>query len=107
MLAQRLENPLLWRETSMKKPHTGFVRSLLLAATLTFAGLAYAQQPPDVVASDAYNNTASGSNVLLNMQPRSGEINNSAIGEATLYDRKAAGSNAATGQWAPHFEDHR
>jgi hypothetical protein len=53
---------------------------------------AYAQQPPDVVNSDGFFNTASGTHALENVTPNPDGNNNSAFGDTALQFN-------TTGQW--------
>lgn len=64
---------------------------LLLALTAAYQS-AYAQQPPDVVNSDGFFNTASGSHALENVTPNPDGNNNSAFGDTALQFN-------TTGQW--------
>ena len=90
--------------------------SILIAATLlTAAGSASATQPPDVVQSDSFDNTAMGSEALLSVTPSlgSGTDNtaagfnalksnstgffNTAVGSYSLWDNTTGSSNTASG----------
>lgn len=64
---------------------------LLLALTTAFQ-TAHAQQPPDVVNSDGFFNTASGTHALENVTPNPDGNNNSAFGDTALQFN-------TTGQW--------
>ena len=80
-------------------------------AMLMAAGLAYATQPPDVVNSDSNNDTAMGTNALLNLSTGSGNtgsgagalqtnttgIFNTASGAFALYHNATGNSNTADG----------
>src|SRR5580698_2054271 len=68
--------------------------SILLAATALFTGTAGAQQPPDVVQSDAQNNTAMGKNALLNNYLGT---DNTASGASTLVNNTNGSANTASG----------
>jgi hypothetical protein len=80
------------------------LRSRIFAAALTIiAQSAYAQQPPDTVASDTYLNTASGTGALQNILTTSlGGYQSSAFGYGALlsdtsgYRNTAMGTNALT-----------
>jgi hypothetical protein len=68
--------------------------ALLLCAMPFFAGSAYATQPPDVVKSDGAENTAMGTDVLLELT--TGEYNTGA-GYAALYLNSTGSYNTAFG----------
>ena len=70
--------------------------SLLVLVTALFAagGSAYAQQPPDVVTSDAQSNTAMGSDALIDL---AGGISNTASGAYTLLFNTTGNYNTASG----------
>lgn len=72
--------------------------SLVLAAALLVIGSAYAQQPPDVVQSDAEANTAMGSAALGANQPGNGAIANTAAGYEALQVNTTGSRNAAFGE---------
>jgi len=95
---------------------------ILIAATLlTAAGSASGAQPPDVVQSDSFDNTAMGSDALLSVTPSigSGTDNtaagfnalkfnttgffNTAVGSDSLFENSTGSSNTAIGfvamQW--------
>ena len=74
--------------------------SALIAVLAAFTPAAYAQQPPDTVASDAYANTASGSGALQSLQPTNGGIDNSAFGLDALQVNTTGLSNTAVGAYA-------
>jgi hypothetical protein len=69
--------------------------SASIVALLAAAGTAYGQQPPDVVASDSYSNTAMGTNALLNLT--AGREFNTALGSDTLLSNTAGYSSTASG----------
>jgi len=83
--------------------------SIVIAGLVITAQSTHATQPPDVVNSDSYSNTASGTNALLNVQGGSGGTLNSAFGANALqynttgYDNTAVGNAAlqmnTTGYW--------
>jgi hypothetical protein len=106
---------------------THFKRFLLvfIGALANIAGSAYAQQPPDPVATDFYGNTASGTNALLHLEPGTDPLPfgqglsnsafgggalqsnttgsyNTAIGGAALLDSTTANGNTAVGMMALH-----
>jgi hypothetical protein len=72
-----------------------------MITALAVAGTAFAQQPPDVVNSDAYFNTAMGTNALLNLTPISGPpyygYFNTASGYQALYSNTTGEGNTADG----------
>jgi hypothetical protein len=74
-------------------------RSHLFLSTLIFcaAGLAYSQQPPDVVMSDANDNTAMGTNALLHITTGS---YNTAAGFDVLISNTSGFDNTAVGDLA-------
>jgi hypothetical protein len=98
------------------------IRRLSIGAPLTVVSFASMAQPPDVVTSDQYNNTAMGSNALLADQP-SGVINgsdntgagsdallsnttgssNTAFGALTLYSNTTGRANTAVGSLSLYF----
>ena len=76
----------------------GLVRRLLLTITgsVALANLAYGAQPPDVVRSDAYDNTAMGKSALLNLVSGVG-IQNTASGAFALVSNTYGSYNTASG----------
>ncbi len=76
-----------------------FSGSVAMALALTAGGLAVAQQPPDVVTSDGYGDTAMGYGVLTNLQPKGGGANTAAGWDASLFNTTGT-SNTALGFWA-------
>ena len=74
----------------------------IFAAIALMTESAHAQQPPDVVNSDTYNNTASGTNALLNLQAGGGGggNNNSAFGYSALQSNTTGYNNNAVGYFA-------
>lgn len=84
---------------------------VLIAALVAIVGIAYAAQPPNVVASDAAGNTAMGTSALLNLTIGSDNtaagdhalyanttgFNNTAVGENALLNNTEGGSNTAAG----------
>jgi hypothetical protein len=75
----------------------GAVFAALIAASAGFEISAIAAQPPDVVASDANNNTAMGLYALLNLTDG---IENTAMGIAALELNTTGFFNTATGAGA-------
>jgi hypothetical protein len=79
--------------------------NLGLIGALAVAGAAYGQQPPDVVNSDAYGNTAMGTNALILFaagDPPNGS-SNTAVGAGALQNYKIPGfgsNNTAIGRAA-------
>jgi len=67
---------------------------ILICAVLAIAETAYATQPPDVVTSDANNNTAMGSNALLSL---TAGTDNTASGAQALEANTTGGQNTAFG----------
>jgi hypothetical protein len=65
-----------------------------------FAQSASAEQPPDVVNSDSYSNTASGTSALLDLLGASGGINKSAFGADALQSNTTGYANTASGAFA-------
>src|SRR5579863_2664847 len=67
--------------------------------------IALATQPTDIVVSDAYSNTASGTSALLNLQATGGTacasgVGNSAFGAYSLANTTTGASNTALGNFA-------
>jgi len=77
------------------------LRSGILASITGLAAIissAYAEQPPDVVASDGHANTASGSRALLNLDATSSiATSNSAFGTRSLEHNSTGADNTAAG----------
>jgi len=79
---------------------------LILIGALAVAGAAYGQQPPDVVNSDAYFNTAMGTNALFSLTPSSCSTSppvgcsNTASGYEALYSNTTGYYNTASGYQA-------
>jgi Chaperone of endosialidase len=74
--------------------------AVLIAGLAGIAQGAYAQQPPDIVESDAYANTASGYNALVSLQvggPQYEGTNNAAFGFSALLDNTTGAFNVAVG----------
>jgi hypothetical protein len=71
----------------------------LLAAAACLAPVAAGAQPPDPTASDAFYNTAAGTDALLNVTG----FNNSAIGFDALYSNTSGSNNTASGFNALYF----
>jgi hypothetical protein len=81
--------------------------AISLIGALALAAAALGQQPPDVVVSDAYCNTAMGSGALLNNMPGSvlpfcGAVgnDNTASGFDVLYSNTTGKGNTASGSHA-------
>src|SRR6202034_3839592 len=89
-------------------------RAVLITVLIGTAGAAYATQPPDVVTSDGSQNTAMGTDALLNFSSGSGGntasgfdalystttgIENTASGNSALYSNTTGSLNTATGYW--------
>src|SRR5438270_568672 len=73
---------------------------LALIGALPVARMAYAQQPPDVVVSDHYSNTAMGTGALLSVTPSSTTIlgsGNTAAGAGALSSNTTGFYNTASG----------
>src|SRR2546429_1776931 len=73
---------------------------LALIGALAVARTAYAQQPPDVVVSDHYSNTAMGTGALLSVTPSSTTIlgsGNTAAGAGALSSNTTGFYNTASG----------
>lgn len=68
--------------------------SILIVALAAMAQSAYGQQPPDVVASDSSNNTAMGTDALLNL---SGGYDNTGSGAFALENNTTGYYNTAVG----------
>ena len=77
----------------------GSVRRLLLSITgcVAVTSLGYGAQPPDVVVSDAYGNTAMGTNALFSVTYGN---SNTAAGHDALYYNTTGDFNAAFGHGA-------
>ena len=73
--------------------------NILIAVTLlTAAGSASATQPPDVVQSDSFDNTAMGSDALLSVTPSLGSgTDNTAAGFDALNSNSTGYFNTAVG----------
>ena len=87
------------------KARTRPLRSFSLVAAPTFAGLAYGQQPPDTVSSDANNNTAMGTLALLNLSDVAGctpacNRGNTAAVASSLLSNTIGSQNTAIGAFA-------
>jgi trimeric autotransporter adhesin len=76
--------------------------AVLFAALLAVAETAAGQQPPDVVNSDARQNTAMGTGALLNLGSEGGGLSagNTASGYQALYSNTEGYQNAAFGEAA-------
>jgi hypothetical protein len=74
--------------------------AISIALLMTAIQSAHAQQPPDIVNSDGYQNTASGTNALLSVQGVNGGNNNSAFGYGALQTDTTGYNNNAFGYWA-------
>jgi len=80
--------------------------ALWIAALVAVAGSAYGQQPPDVVQSDEYSNTAMGSQALQSVTPNSClycGIENTAAGASAMQSNTSGGGNVAMGFLAMQF----
>jgi hypothetical protein len=83
-----------------------FKLSSLSITALLFGGTAFGQQPPDVVQSDGWANTAMGNGALLNLTPNSCVycgIENTAAGDGALNNNTSGGGNVAMGFLAMQF----
>jgi hypothetical protein len=69
---------------------------ILLSLFSAIAWPVFAQQPPDVVVSDSYGNTAMGTSVLLNIEPPAG-FQNTGGGESALQSNTTGAFNTAFG----------
>lgn len=77
--------------------HSFKFSAILSIGLFGIGGSAYATQPPDVVTSDTLNNTAMGTNALLN---NAGGYDNLAIGVDPMYANTSGNSNVAVGNSA-------
>jgi hypothetical protein len=86
----------LAREHAMT--HSFKKHAILLTGLMGLGMSAYANQPPDVVQSDAFGNTAMGSDALLSLpsQATAGDLN-TAAGVAALKSNTTGASNTAFG----------
>ena len=66
---------------------------MLIATLIAIVGIAYAAQPPNVVASDGSSNTAMGTSALLNLTIGS---DNTATGALALRNNTTGYQNTAT-----------
>jgi hypothetical protein len=73
--------------------------NLAFIGALVIAGTAYGQQPPDVVTSDRYENTAMGTGALANVTSP-GLAGNTASGFDALYSNTTGQANTASGDSA-------
>jgi Chaperone of endosialidase len=73
---------------------------VLLTALAAIPGAAYGQQPPDVVTSDTYGNTAIGTDALLNLISSANSDANTAAGYRALYSNTTGNINTAFGAFA-------
>jgi trimeric autotransporter adhesin len=86
--------------------HMQLLRSVIFAATLAVAGSAFAQTPTcaapgcNSVTSDGYNNTASGTSALQDVDGGAGGVNNAAFGDAALGSNTTGYDNTASGSYA-------
>ena len=74
--------------------------SRVTAAMALVSGVVYGQQPPDVVVSDTFFNTAMGTGALLNLTPSqcySQGCANTAVGYYALYSNSVGEYNTASG----------
>jgi hypothetical protein len=77
-----------------------YVTAATLLSALATAGVAYAQQPPNVVQSDAGGNTAMGADALLHLSPaetQDGIGQNTAAGYDALFSNTDGRYNTGTG----------
>jgi hypothetical protein len=74
-------------------------RLVLISALLAMGESAYGQQPPDVVTSDSYYNTASGTGALQSLVAgfQNGGNTNTAAGWGTLHSNRTGSTNTASG----------
>ena len=74
------------------------MRLILAAAPLIFSSLVHAQQPPDPVDSDNFNDTAIGRNALYYLETGGGGgAQNSAFGAHALFLNTTGTANSAFG----------
>ena len=86
----------LAREYAMK--HSFKCSTILSIGLLGIGGSASATQPPDVITSDTVNNTAMGTNALLNLNAEG--YDNLAVGVDSMYENTSGNSNVAVGNSA-------
>jgi hypothetical protein len=78
--------------------HSFKTAAVLSIGLLAIGGSAFAQQPPDVVQSDGYNNTAMGTNALIHNEY--GSAGNTAAGAYALSFNTTGYANTASGSYA-------
>ena len=79
---------------------------MLTTALVAIVGIAYAAQPPNVVTSDGSNNTAMGTNALLNLTNGSENTAtgyNALLNNTTGYQNTAMGSNTLRANTTGYF----
>ena len=78
--------------------HSFKCSTILSIGLLGIGGSASATQPPDVITSDTVNNTAMGTNALLNLNAEG--YDNLAVGVDSMYANTSGNSNVAVGNSA-------
>jgi Chaperone of endosialidase len=76
---------------------------VLITALVAMVGSAYGTQPPDVVNSDSYFNTAMGTNALFSLTPNKANLYglyNTAAGASALQSNTTGSDNTASGSEA-------
>ncbi|HSY96635.1 MAG TPA: tail fiber domain-containing protein [Steroidobacteraceae bacterium] len=77
--------------------HASKISTVVIGVLAVLSTSAFAAQPPDVVVSDAQQNTAMGTDALLNLTTGN---SNTAAGEFTLSNDTTGSSNTAAGYFA-------
>jgi hypothetical protein len=85
----------------MTRGYTPF--KILIGAWILQTGSAHAAQPPDVVVSDALQNTAMGTDALHSLNSPVQGIDNTAAGYQALYANTTGDENTAVGAYALLF----